>query len=138
MRATRHQLSEILAEQSLSADFKPKSFSRALAKFLLHSDRVDELEPIIRDMIAFRAKNGIVEVTAISAHNLSTEDRTDIGLLVRQVYPEAALININESLDSSLIGGIKLEIVNQELDLTVRGRLNLLRQLTDPEVIKYE
>lgn len=133
MKISRLQVSNVLAERSLKPNLDRKAFSKEIAKYLLNSNRVDELESMMRDALSYRAGKGMVEVTAVSANKLSTEDRTDIGLLTRQLYPKAERVIINERRDSSLIGGVKLAIINSQLDLTVRGRLNLLRQLTDPE-----
>ena len=49
---------------------------------------------------------------------------------MRELYPNAKQIIITPEQDAKAVGGIRLELANQQLDLTVRGKLNLFKQLT--------
>jgi F0F1-type ATP synthase delta subunit len=133
MKTSRHQIAAILGQQLMKKPVKRASFSYEIASYLLTEHRAAELEPLLRDIIDYRAQQGMVEVTAISAHELSGKDRTDIELFTRQLLPKAKSIILNTHLDPNLIGGVRLEIVSQQLDLSIRTKLNRLKQLTNSE-----
>lgn len=133
MKITRHQLAGIFGKQLMSGPVKPIKFAQEIATYLLAESRTAELEPLLRDIAKYRAEHAIVEVTAVSAHELSSEDRSDIELFARGLHPGAKAIIMNTHQDPSLIGGVRLEIIAQQLDLTVRTQLNRMKQLTMSE-----
>lgn len=125
----RHQLAAVLAKQSLSmAD--SRAFSEEIAAYLLAEGRTNELDSLLRDIQQYRAENGIVEVVAVSAHSLNESTRKDVEAQVRQLYPTATKVIISEQIDHDIIGGVKLELANQQLDLSIRSKLNKFKQLT--------
>ena len=97
--------------------------------------RTAELEPLLRDIIDYRAQHGVIEVTALSTHQLSPKDRSDIELFARSLHRSSQAIIMNTQQDPSLIGGVKLEIVAEQLDLSIRTKLNRMKQLTMSERI---
>ena len=124
----RHELAKVLA--SKLADVPVKKLGEAIAAYLLTEGRTGELDSLLRDIQQYRTDQGTVEVTAVSAHELSPQVRKDIETQVRQLYPAARHIIISPQLDADAIGGVRLELANQQLDLTVRGKLNRFKQLT--------
>lgn len=130
MKTPRHQIASVLAEKSLHGGFKPGDFSRSVAAYLLDTGRTGELNSLLRDVMQKRAGCGIVEVAAVSAHKLSDSVKEEILGLIKEIRPEAKQIIISEVHDPELIGGVRLELPNQQLDLTVRGKLNRFKQLT--------
>lgn len=133
MKTPRSQIAPVLAKLSLQPSASEKRLSQEVAAYLLDENRTGELDSLLRDVIAFRAEHGIVEVTAVSAHELSPEVRKDIERQVRELYPSAKEIIINERIDQEQIGGVRLELVGRQLDLTVRGKLNRFKELTAVE-----
>lgn len=125
----RHQLAAVLAKQSLG-QFNEKKFSDEIAAYLLAEGRTGELDSLLRDIMQYRADQGIVEVIAVSAHDLTDKVRKEIEAQIRELYPSAKQIIITEEYDPSVIGGVKIELANQQLDLSVRAKLNRFKQLT--------
>lgn len=125
----RHQIAAVLAEQSLGR-VSAKTLSDQIAAYLLDTRRTAELEPLLRDIMQYRADRGIVEVIAVTAHPLSGEVHTDIERQVKLSFPDAKHIIISEELQPDLIGGLRLELPNQQLDLSVRAKLSRFKQLT--------
>jgi F0F1-type ATP synthase delta subunit len=107
----------------------PKRFSKELAAYLLSERRVGELDSLLRDVQADWAEAGHVEVIARSAHPLNPAIRADIKRQVKQVYPNAKKIVINEVPDPEIIGGVQLNLPHQQLDLSIRTKLNTFKQL---------
>lgn len=129
MKTPRHIIAATLAQKSLGK-ISESAFSKEIAAFLISERRVSELDSIVRDIIQYRSDNGIVEVIARSAHPLTDEIRKQIEAQVKKVYNDAKQIIISYQADSSVVGGVKLEFANQQLDLTVRNTLNRFKQLT--------
>ncbi|HET7673523.1 MAG TPA: F0F1 ATP synthase subunit delta [Candidatus Saccharimonadales bacterium] len=130
MKTPRHKIAEFLAERTLRQDVDTKALSQEIAAFLLETGRTGELTSLSRDIMQKRAQKGVVEVTAVSAHKLTAQLGKEIKDKIRAFYPEAKEIVINEVTEPNMIGGVRLELANQQLDLTVRSRLNRFKQLT--------
>lgn len=128
MKTSRSELVPVLAK--LSAKMPMKKFSREIAGYLLDENRTGELDSLARDLVDYRAKQGIVEVNAVSAHKLSATALKEIRSKVRQFYPQAHQIIINQQLDENQIGGVRLELPGRQLDLSLRAKLNKFKQLT--------
>ncbi|HEX5456573.1 MAG TPA: F0F1 ATP synthase subunit delta [Candidatus Saccharimonadales bacterium] len=130
MKIPRHKIAELLIGRTLKPGVDSKTLSKEVAAFLLETGRSGELASLSRDIMQKRAEKGVVEITAVSAHALSTQLRKEIKDKIRDFYPGAKKIIINEITDANMIGGVRLELANQQLDLTVRSRLNRFKQLT--------
>jgi F0F1-type ATP synthase delta subunit len=130
MKTPRHQIADVLGQKLLKSTVSRKQLSDQIASYLLREGRVAELESLLRDIVEFRAAHGIVEVTASSAIELSKQDKIDIENIAKQLYPDAKTVILNQQTDQSLIGGVKLEVVSHQLDVSIKSRLNRLKQLT--------
>ncbi len=129
MAIPRHIIAATLAQRSLGSIDKPR-FAKEIAAYLISQRRTGQLESLLRDMMQYRADHGIVEVIASSAHPLEPAAKTDIEKRVRRLYPEAKHVIITVEHDASLVGGVRLQLANQQLDLSVRAKLNRFKQLT--------
>lgn len=130
MKIARHQIADVLAKRTLAPGFKVADMRREIAAYLLETGRTGELESLLRDIIEIRAEHGVVEVTAASAHSLTPKLETDIKREVRKQYPHAKQIVITEQIDPNVVAGVRLEFPAEQLDLTVRNKLNRFKQLT--------
>lgn len=130
MKTPRHQIAASLAERSLGGSLKPAEFSREVAAYLLAERRTGELNSLLRDIMQYRADKGIVEVIAVSAHELTESVKKDIEAQVRPLYPDAKRIIVSPEHDPNVVGGVRLELANEQLDLSIRGKLNRFKQLT--------
>ncbi len=128
-KTPRHAIAKVLAERSLGR-VDTKAFSEQIASFLLREGRTSEVEPLLRDIMQYRADNGIVEVIAVSAHDLNDEIRSQIEAQVIAVMPHAKQIIISEDVQPNMLGGIRLELPNQQIDLSIRAKLGRFKQLT--------
>ncbi len=126
---TRPQIASAIAKQTLDLQGTTK-LKKAIASYLLEENRVDELDSIMRDVIAYRAAYGHVEATVVSAYPISAAVKADVLAVIKQQSPGAASYVINQRLDPDVIGGIRIEFDGHELDLTVQAKLNTFKQLT--------
>ncbi|MEI7632231.1 MAG: F0F1 ATP synthase subunit delta [bacterium] len=129
MKQPRHLLVEVIAKRTLKINDNP-TLVNEIAAYLLAENRVDELESILRDVIEYRAMHGKVEATVISAHELPSLIKNDVKELLLQEYPNADSVVVSEKLDSSVIGGVKVVLPHEQLDLTVRSKLSDFKRLT--------
>ncbi len=132
MKLSRRTVATALATRSLdlSNPDAMQELGREIAAYLLAERRTGELDSLLRDIMQYRADHGIVEVTAVSAFDLSVESRDDIEREIRQLYPEVRQIIISPRIDPDVIGGVKLEFANARLDLSIQSKLNRLRSRT--------
>jgi F0F1-type ATP synthase delta subunit len=130
MKTPRHIIARVLADKSMDENLDMDAFSREVAAFLLINGRTGELSSLIRDIQELRAKRGYVEVIAASAHQLDEAAKQDITAEIRQLYPDAKNIRITEVRDPEILGGVKLITANQQLNASVRAKLDRFKQLT--------
>lgn len=127
MKTPRVQLARLIADKSKSSD--RKTLAKEVACYLLEEGRTQELDSILRDVQAIRANEGFVEVIATSAHELSATICQDIEAEARKLYPNAKKVCITPRLQPDLIGGVRLQIIDHQLDLTTRAKLQKFKML---------
>lgn len=129
MKAPRTRISQAIADKTLKQGVSSR-YSREIAAYLLAERRTSQLESILRDVQGDWAKAGQVEVIASSAHPLTAAVRADITRQIKRLYPKAQRIIVTEQHDPEVIGGVRLNLADQQLDLTVQAKLNKFKQLT--------
>lgn len=129
MKASRTRIAGVIADKTLQSGIS-EQLAREVAALLLSEGGVGELDSLLRDVQADWADRGYVEVLAASAHPLSSDAKSTITKQVRTLYPDAKQIVVTEVLDPEVIGGVRLSLANQQLDLSVEAKLNKFKQLT--------
>jgi len=128
MKAPRKRVASILAKQSLSSGFG-RAQALSMAAYLLEERRTGELDSLMRDVQASWADSGYVEVIVQSAHELSDQVRRDVITEAKKLYPDANRFEVTQELNPELVGGIRLEFANRQLDLSVQSELNKFKLL---------
>ena len=72
-------------------------------------------------------QEGILEANLFSATALDSHQKKEIIAELKKRY-DATEIILNEILDKSLLGGFKIEINNQIIDLTIRNKMLALQE----------
>jgi F0F1-type ATP synthase delta subunit len=129
MKQARTRIAHTIADTTLRKGVS-KQYVKQTAAYLLQEGRVGELDSLLRDIQLEWAQSGHVEVIASSAHDLTPAVQKEIETTVKQLYPEALKIVINEVHDPEVIGGVRLSMPNQQLDLSIEAKLNRFKQLT--------
>jgi F0F1-type ATP synthase delta subunit len=129
MKQSRTKLAQIIADRTLK-DGVTEELSTEIAAYLLAEGRTKELDSIVRDVQADWAAAGRVVVIATSAHALTAEIKATIAKQVKQLYPDATEVVVTEAYDPEVIGGVRLTLPNQQLDLSIEAKLNRFKQLT--------
>jgi len=129
MKTPRTRIAQVIADRTLQSG-ADEALAREVAAYVLAERRVGELNSLMRDVQEDWARAGQVEVLAASAHPLNNEVRQDIETQIKTIYPNAKRIIVTEVLDPEVIGGVRLSLANQQLDLSVEAKLNKFKQLT--------
>jgi F0F1-type ATP synthase delta subunit len=127
LKTARADVAKIIADKMASES--PAELAKAVAAYLLETGRTGELESLMRDVIETRVDQGIVEARALSATELSQSDAKLVENKVRALYRSAKKIIINQVISESVVGGVVVKFPEAQLDLSVRGKLNQLKQL---------
>lgn len=107
----------------LSEKMSQKKLSDTLAAYLVQNRRSGELDDIMREVSRQReASDATAEITATSAFKLNEATKKAITALLGNKKTI-----INEVIDAEVLGGVRLETSEMQLDLTVRNRLNQLK-----------
>ena len=125
---SRRQLAAAVAGQ-LEKGRSPDAVVRSLAAYLIAERRVQELDSLLRDVEQLRAESGQLEITAVSGQPLAAGVRAAIERFMRRDSKQPTQVLINEIVDRELIGGVRIETVDRQLDLSIRGRLDRFKQL---------
>jgi F-type H+-transporting ATPase subunit delta len=89
-------------------------------------DRLAIIRPVAsvyRELMDERARRLRVQVT--SAVPLTDDERDEVGRMVQRRFQLAPLLV--ETVDPAVLGGLRIQVGDQVIDATVRGRLNALK-----------
>ena len=118
MKTRRTRIAQTIADKTLKSG-SSKKLNQEIAAYLLAERRVGDLDSILRDVQADWAEAGVIEVIASSAHELSAANKADIKKQVAKLYPAANKIIVTHVEDPEVIGSVRLELPNQQLDMSV-------------------
>ena len=96
---------------------------RELAAYLIETKRTREAELLIREVTEQFERRGIVAADVTSAEPIDEALRAQIAELVG-----AKRLELSETVDTSVLGGIRVTTASRRLDATLAHRLNLLRK----------
>lgn len=129
MKVARHTLAEAIAKRTMHVQDK-NLLAREIAAYLLEERRTAELESILRDIMQYRTDHGILEAKVVVAYEATQEVLSDVKKLLHDAYPKATTIHVSPRTDRDIIGGVRIDMANEQLDLTVAAKLATLKRLT--------
>lgn len=129
MKQSRTKIADTIAQEVLESGMSG-DYAKQVAAYLLAERRVDDVDSILRDISLSWAKAGHVEVLAYSAHELSKAIISDITQEVSRYIPDAKHIKVTPVIEPGVVGGVRLEFMNKQLDLSVDAKLRKFKQLT--------
>lgn len=113
------------AAARLSGGESKKSVLQELAAYLLDTGRKKEATLIVRDIEAMLTDTGTAIGTVVSARPLTEDARKVIESFIKQ-NAQVKNVVLREQVDESLIGGVRLELPGQQLDASVKAKLEQL------------
>ena len=126
-KVSRRSLARYAADRLLAGDSAPE-VAKAVASVLVEDKRLNEAELLLADInfeLESRGKVATAQVTA--ANDLGDKLRIEIKSLVKKASKVDRVI-LNEQIDKSVIGGLRIETATRIWDKTVARQLNELRK----------
>jgi|SRR5665647_2002422 len=126
-KVSRRALSEAITTKLLAEPTEQKHWMQVLAAYLVEHDMVNDADMLINDIaheLLVQSGQLVVEVT--SAETMNESVRSNLVEFL-QHETEAQNIQLHESTDPSLIGGLIARTADAEFDISLREQL---RQLT--------
>lgn len=125
----RSDLAAVLGERTLHVR-DVRTLAGAIAAYLLEERRTADLESLIRDIMQYRLDHGIVEADVISARELPEHVMKDVRDILGKEYPHAKEIDLDTDIKPEVIGGVRIELPNEQIDMTVKAKLDTFKRLT--------
>lgn len=122
---SRRTISSYVAEQ-LIKDGQSTKLIRQLAAYLIDSRRTKELELIVRDIEYELQKRGTVLAQITSSSKLTEATKKVITAFV-QSKTDAKKIILRQFVDPEVLGGVKIDLPDSQLDATIIRQLTTLR-----------
>ena len=124
-KLSRRAIAQYAATQLTKSDER-STFILQLAAYLVTTRRTKELSLIIRDIQFYLSEAGSVSGSITSATELTLETKKAIETYIKQ-QTGATTVALDSLIDPSVIGGVKVNIPDYELDATVSRSLTVLR-----------
>lgn len=110
------------AVNRLDDGVEPVAVIKEIAAFLVDTRRTRELDLLIRDIESELALRGTVIADVTSAYPLADEIKKQIAELVNAKH-----LQLRETIDSSVLGGVRVEVPGGRFDGTIQHRLAVLK-----------
>ena len=124
-KISRRRLADYVADQLVAGGEREKILAE-LGAYLIETRRTKEADLIALDVETALARRGQVVADVASARELSASVRQQIQAFIDREHPNST-ISLRETVDPSLIGGVKVAFAGRELDETVRYKLQTLK-----------
>lgn len=124
---SRRKLAKYAAEQILAGN---DAVLEEIAGLLIYEKHEREIDLLVRDIEAELAERGEIVASVESARALDDNTRRKIEQFLATAVSgknSKPKVSLRESIDSTLIGGLKLRTPTATLDATVLKKLNDLR-----------
>ncbi len=128
-KTPRTEIAQAIAQKLANAQ-DTAAVVQEIAAYLVSEGRESELESIMRDVMAGREQDGIVEADVRVAHELSPQTLAEFADVVRAEFPAARSVVLGQTTDSNIVGGARITTANEQLDLSIRGKLDTFKRLT--------
>jgi len=125
---SRRQLADYAADQLLDR-VQPSKIARELAAILVISQRTNQAELLAEDIGWELERRGqAANAAVVSAHTLSEELRKSIAAHIKKAADVKEVI-INETVDPSVLGGVRIDTAAHSWDKTLRQKLTEIKEV---------
>lgn len=122
-RLSRRKIASYYADELLAGK---REVATQLAAYLLDTRRTRELQLIVRDVEDALAARGILVADIATARELSKDAKVAITDFLKQ-YSDVKSVQVRETIDPDLLGGVRINTPSDELDATLRRKLTQLK-----------
>jgi F-type H+-transporting ATPase subunit delta len=120
-RISRRKLAAYLADKLVSGA-PAKEVIEQIAAYLIETKQTKDVELLVRDIEEALMIRGVVVADVTAAHSLTSEAKSLVAHLL-----DAKDLQLRETVDTSVLGGIRVDIPGKRFDGTLRRKINLLK-----------
>ena len=121
-KLSRRKIAAVWADELIAG----RDITNQVAAYLVEERRTSEAELIVRDTESALAARGVIVADVASAHELGADAQAAIEKFL-VASRGATRIELRTELDADLLGGVRINTADEQLDTTLRGRLNKLK-----------
>ncbi len=121
MRISRRKLSIFLADR-LMAGAPAKDVMTQAAAYLIETKQTHDVALLVRDIEEQLMEQGVVVADVTAARPLTSDVKSALTSLLK-----AKELHVRESIDASVLGGIRVDIPGKRYDATLQRKINLLK-----------
>lgn len=120
-RLSRRKIALYVADK-LETGAKLSEIIKEAAAYLVETRRTRELDLLVRDIEGELANRGIVVANVTTMRPLSDELKKQVGKMV-----DAKDLHLRETIDPTILGGIRIDMPGKRFDGTLRRKLTALK-----------
>lgn len=121
-RVSRRKLAGYVASELRAGN--GKGVMQQAAAYLIETGQTHSVDSLVRDIEEILAENGTVVADLTSARPLNKEDKAAIAALLG-----AKELHARETVDPSVLGGVRVEMSGKRLDGTLKHKIDLLKEI---------
>lgn len=121
LRLSRRRLARYVADAVVDSKQNEARAIQSVAAYLYNTGRTGEVELLGRDIEAALADRGITIANVTSAHPLNESLKQSVSTLV------GGDVRIRETVDGTVLGGVKVDVPGKRFDGTIRHKLDTLK-----------
>ncbi len=122
-RLSRRKIASYYADELLAGK---RDVATKLAAYLLDTRRTRELQLIVRDVEDALATRGVLVADVAAARELSKDAKAAVTDFLKQSSGVKS-VQVRETIDPDLLGGVRINTPSDELDATLRRKLTQLK-----------
>lgn len=103
----------------------PQLVAKKVAAYMVSQGYSGKADMLVRSLSqTMHSITGVLEVNIKSRHALTQ----DVRSAITQLFSEKQAVTLSEQIDPSLLGGARIVAGDEVLDVSVRSRINALKQ----------
>ena len=122
-RLSRRKIAAYYADELQAGN---NDVTKRLVAFLVENRRVRELDLIVRDIEEALAERGVLLADIASSRKLSAEAAKAVEAYLKKTT-DVKTVKLRETVDPTLLGGVRVALPGRELDATLRHRISQLK-----------
>ncbi len=101
---------------------------QSVVKFLARRRLLSQSKGILREVAKISNKtNGVVEANVWTKEKLDTKTKSALEQTLKKKYDAKGVV-FNEKIDTRVLGGVKIEVGDEVIDLTLKNIINKLQE----------
>lgn len=123
-----NEIARSIYEASLNKEVDQNTFAKNVISFLNRRKLFSKSKIILKHLDKIlNTEKGLLEVRLVSAYPLTDKDKKSIATELKKIYKVNSII-FEDKIDMRLVGGFRLEIGEEIIDLSISNKLQKLQK----------